>query len=164
MYIQRPSGPRGRTTQISLLIRIGGLWPPSAFLEDSHDQSRQRTGPDLIVLGLDEERKPRAARFPASQTDLVAKAAQAMNFTVCKPDGAALTELVKKLPIWPVVRDWPWLRATSGAKPVRQDRRAIATRRSAGAGGRRSVGSWAASLGVARYLGRHCRGPHGDRP
>ena len=22
------------------------------------------TGPDLIVLGLDEERKPRAARFP----------------------------------------------------------------------------------------------------
>jgi len=56
------------------------------------------TGPDLIVLGLDEERKPRAARFPVSQTDLVAKAAQAMNFTVCKPDGAALAELAKKLP------------------------------------------------------------------
>ena len=55
------------------------------------------TAPDLIVLGLDEG-KPRAARFPASQASLVAKAAKAMNLTFCKADGAALAELAKKLP------------------------------------------------------------------
>jgi hypothetical protein len=55
------------------------------------------TAPDLIVLGPDDDGKPRAGRFPASQADLVAKAAKAMNLTVCKVDGAALVELVKKL-------------------------------------------------------------------
>jgi hypothetical protein len=52
---------------------------------------------DLIVLGPDEQGKLRAARFPASQADLVAKAAKAMNLTVCKAEGAALVELAKKL-------------------------------------------------------------------
>ena len=33
-------------------------------------------GTELIVLGRDEEGKPRAARFPAGQADLVAKAAK----------------------------------------------------------------------------------------
>ncbi len=56
------------------------------------------SGPELIVLGRDDDGKPRAARFPASQADLVAKAAKAMNLTVCKGDGAALAELTKKLP------------------------------------------------------------------
>jgi hypothetical protein len=56
------------------------------------------TAADLIVLGPDDEGKPRAARFPASQTNLVAKAAKAMNLTVCKADGAALADLAKKLP------------------------------------------------------------------
>ncbi len=51
-----------------------------------------------LVLGPDEEGKPRAARFPAGQANLVAKAAKAMNLTVCKADGAALAELAKKLP------------------------------------------------------------------
>jgi len=53
---------------------------------------------ELVVLGPDEQGKPRAARFPATQADLVAKAAKAMNLTVCKADGAALAELTKKLP------------------------------------------------------------------
>jgi hypothetical protein len=53
--------------------------------------------PDLIVLGPDDDGKPRAGRFPASQADLVAKAAKAMNLTVCKAEGAALAELAKKL-------------------------------------------------------------------
>ena len=55
------------------------------------------TAPDLIVLGPDDEGKPRAARFPAGQANLVAKAAKAMNLTVCKADGEALAELAKKL-------------------------------------------------------------------
>jgi hypothetical protein len=54
--------------------------------------------PELIVLGRDEAGKPRAARFPASQANLVAKAAKATNLTVCTAEGAALAELAKKLP------------------------------------------------------------------
>ena len=59
------------------------------------------TGPELIVLGADEQGKPRAARFPASQADVVAKAAKAMSLTVCKIPGGSLAELAKK---WPVGR------------------------------------------------------------
>jgi hypothetical protein len=55
------------------------------------------TTPELIVLGWDDEGKPRAARFPVGQADLVVKAATAMKLTVCKADGAALAELAKKL-------------------------------------------------------------------
>lgn len=56
------------------------------------------SGLELIVLGRDEQGKPRAARFPVAQADLVAKAAKAMNLTVYKADGIALAELAKKLP------------------------------------------------------------------
>ena len=97
------------------------------------------TGPELIVLGQDDQGKPRAARFPASQADFVAKAAKAMNLTVCKADGAALAELAKKLAKRPVVRDRPGLCAPGRAQPVRQDRRAIEARRSAGTRRNRSV-------------------------
>jgi hypothetical protein len=54
------------------------------------------TAPDLIVLGL-EDGQPRAAKFPASQADLVAKAAKAMNLTICKAEGPDLVNLAKKL-------------------------------------------------------------------
>jgi hypothetical protein len=54
------------------------------------------TAPDLIVLGL-EDGHPRAAKFPASQADLVAKAAKAMNLTICKAEGPDLVNLAKKL-------------------------------------------------------------------
>jgi hypothetical protein len=55
-------------------------------------------GPNLIVIGRDNEGKPQAARFPAAQANLVAKAAKAMNLTVAKADGGVLAELAKKLP------------------------------------------------------------------
>ncbi len=55
------------------------------------------TTPELVVLGRDETGKPRAARFPADQANLVVKAAEAMNLTVCKADGEVLAELAKKL-------------------------------------------------------------------
>jgi hypothetical protein len=55
-------------------------------------------GPDLIVLGRDEQGKPRAARFPVGQADLVTKAAKSMNLTVGKANGGELAELAKKLP------------------------------------------------------------------
>ena len=56
------------------------------------------SGPELIVLGRDEAGKPQAARFPAGHIDVVAKAAKAMNLTVCKAESADVAELAKKLP------------------------------------------------------------------
>jgi hypothetical protein len=53
---------------------------------------------ELIVLGRDEAGKPRGARFPAGHDNLVAKAAKAMNLTVCKAVDDEMAELAKKLP------------------------------------------------------------------
>ena len=86
----------------------------------------------------------------------MAKAAKAMNLTVCKADGEVLAELAKKLPSWPVVLDRPWLRAAGRAKPLRQARRAIEARRSAGA--RRAISPMATSQARHR-LPQACRPP-----
>ena len=52
----------------------------------------------LIVLGYDENHKPRAARFPASNVELVAKAAQLMDLKVYAAASEDLAALAKKLP------------------------------------------------------------------
>ena len=53
----------------------------------------------LIVLGYDEHHKPRAARFPAADADLVAKAAQLMDLKVYEAATEDLAALAKKLPV-----------------------------------------------------------------
>ena len=52
----------------------------------------------LIVLGYDENHKPRAARFPAADAELVAKAAQLMDLKVYQAASEDLAALAKKLP------------------------------------------------------------------
>jgi len=52
----------------------------------------------LIVLGYDENHKPRAARFPAADAELVAKAAQLMDLKVYQAATEDLAALAKKLP------------------------------------------------------------------
>jgi hypothetical protein len=52
----------------------------------------------LIVLGYDENNKPRAARFPAKDADLVTKAAQLMDLRVYEAGSEDLAALAKKLP------------------------------------------------------------------
>jgi hypothetical protein len=52
----------------------------------------------LIVLGYDENYKPRAARFPAKDADLVTKAAQLMDLKVYEAASEDLAALAKKLP------------------------------------------------------------------
>jgi hypothetical protein len=52
----------------------------------------------LIVLGYDENQKPRAARFPATEAELVAKAAQIMDLKVYEAATEDLAALAKKLP------------------------------------------------------------------
>jgi hypothetical protein len=60
--------------------------------------AKQSTAP-LIVLGYDENYKPRAARFPATDTELVAKAAQLMDLRVYAAASEDLAALAKKLPV-----------------------------------------------------------------
>ena len=55
--------------------------------------------PVLIVLGYDEDQKPRAARFPAADANLVAKAAQLMDLKVYEATTEELADLAKKLPV-----------------------------------------------------------------
>ena len=52
----------------------------------------------LIVLGYDENQKPRAARFPATDGELVTKAAQLMDLKVYAATTEDLAALAKKLP------------------------------------------------------------------
>jgi hypothetical protein len=60
--------------------------------------AKQSTAP-LIVLGYDENYKPRAARFPATDAELVAKAAQLMDLKVYEAASEDLAALAKKLPV-----------------------------------------------------------------
>src|SRR5689334_7096045 len=53
----------------------------------------------LIVLGYDENYKPRAARFPAADAELVTKAAQLMDLKVYEAATEDLAALAKKLPV-----------------------------------------------------------------
>ena len=53
----------------------------------------------LIVLGYDEDQKPRAARFPAADANLVAKAAQLMDLKIYEATTEELAALAKKLPL-----------------------------------------------------------------
>ena len=50
------------------------------------------------MLGYDENHKPRAARFPAKDADLVTKAAQLMDLRVYEAASEDLAALAKKLP------------------------------------------------------------------
>ena len=52
----------------------------------------------LIVLGYDENQKPRAARFPAAEAELVTKAAELMDLKVYAAATEDLAALAKKLP------------------------------------------------------------------
>jgi hypothetical protein len=52
----------------------------------------------LIVLGYDENHKPRAARFPVTEAELVTKAAQLMGLKVYEAASEDLAAVAKKLP------------------------------------------------------------------
>jgi hypothetical protein len=56
-------------------------------------------GTVLIVLGFDEQQKPRGARFDDANIELVTKAADAMGFKVYRATTADVADAAKKLPI-----------------------------------------------------------------
>jgi hypothetical protein len=55
--------------------------------------------PTLIVLGFDEQQKPRGARFVDAKPDLVTKAADLMGFKVYQASLPDVAEVAKKLPL-----------------------------------------------------------------
>jgi hypothetical protein len=55
--------------------------------------------PPLIVLGFDEQQKPRGAKFVDAKPDLVTKAADVMGLKVYEASPPEVAELAKKLPL-----------------------------------------------------------------
>ena len=55
--------------------------------------------PPLIVLGFDEQQKPRGAKFVDAKLDLVTKAADLMGLKVYEATAEEVAELAKKLPL-----------------------------------------------------------------
>jgi hypothetical protein len=53
----------------------------------------------LIVLGFDDQQKPRGAKFVDAKPDLVSKAADLMGFNVYEASPPEIAELAKKLPL-----------------------------------------------------------------
>ena len=61
--------------------------------------ARPATTPPLIVLGFDEQQKPRGARFVDAKPDLVTKAAEMMGLNVYQATEPDVAEAAKKLPL-----------------------------------------------------------------
>jgi hypothetical protein len=57
------------------------------------------TKPVLVVFGLDQTGKPKAARFTGGQSEATREAAAAMQLTVFEVTGPDLEELARKLPV-----------------------------------------------------------------
>ncbi|MFZ2145241.1 MAG: hypothetical protein WAV78_51400 [Xanthobacteraceae bacterium] len=55
--------------------------------------------PPLIVLGFDEQQKPRGARFVDAKPDLVTKAADLLGFKVYEASSEDVAEYAEKLPL-----------------------------------------------------------------
>jgi hypothetical protein len=61
--------------------------------------ARLATTPPLIVLGFDEQQKPRGARFVDAKPDLVTKVADLLGFKVFQATPPELAEIARKLPL-----------------------------------------------------------------
>src|SRR3984893_12793598 len=55
--------------------------------------------PTLIVLGFDDQQKPRGARFVDAKPDLVTKVADLLGFKVYEASSEDVAEIAKKLPL-----------------------------------------------------------------
>ena len=62
-------------------------------------QTDTKSAPAIIVFGLDQTSKPRAAAFASEQVQLATKAAELMKLRVLKVTSPELTELAARLPV-----------------------------------------------------------------
>src|SRR6266508_5226815 len=99
------TAPTGAKPPNPIHIRKGASGPPSAFLEDlmSKPKTKKRVahhrgGPAVVLFGLDEAGKPRAAAFPAAQAGLAIKAAERLKLHVLKVRDQAQSGVAAQLP------------------------------------------------------------------
>ena len=62
-------------------------------------QPETKAAPAIIVFGLDQAKKPRAASFTSEQVELATKAAELMKLRVLKVAGPELTDLAARLQV-----------------------------------------------------------------
>jgi hypothetical protein len=85
-------------------IREGGRQAPFGFFGATTMTKTTTTEPaaaeqsDVVLFGLDETGKPRAARFHRQHAELAAKAAGVMGLTVCTVSSPELTAIAPQLP------------------------------------------------------------------
>jgi hypothetical protein len=70
-----------------------------AVTKSSNGRPTTTATPPLIVLGFDDQQKPRGARFVDAKLDLVTKAADLMGFKVYEASSEDVAEAAKKLPL-----------------------------------------------------------------
>jgi hypothetical protein len=76
------------------------------------------SSPPLIVLGYDEQQKPRGARFVEAKPDLVAKAADLMGLRVYRTTSPDVAAIAKKLPVGRLYANGRGVRAEYTARPL----------------------------------------------
>ena len=72
---------------------------PQAKITQAKTQVDTKSPPAVIVFGLDQANKPRAASFTGEQVELATKAATLMKLRVLKVVGPELTELAARLQV-----------------------------------------------------------------
>jgi hypothetical protein len=116
-------------------------------------------GPAVILFGLGDDRRPRAAHFPAAHADLAVKAASAMGLNVLRVADPEQTKIAVKLPpgriyangrgLVPFVRKDLYAKVTEAARPAANGKHASAAPRKAAAAGSGSSAAGAQSGGSA---------------
>ena len=66
--------------------------------DKTHKPANNHQPPTIILFGVDEHDKPRAARFTGNGIQLLTKAAAAMKLKVCEATTTDLMEVAKQLP------------------------------------------------------------------
>ena len=79
--------------------------------------------PPLIVLGYDDQQKPRGARFDDDKPDLVTKAAELIGLKVYQASSEEVAEIAEEIaPGSGALRQWPGICAERTARPLQRPR------------------------------------------
>ena len=101
MSLQKPAGQPSPTSPVSSArgpvgpLRLFGRTVMTKPTPNDHSAAEQS---DVVLFGLDETGKPRAARFSGEHDELAAKAAGLMNLTICYVNSAELATIAQQLP------------------------------------------------------------------
>jgi hypothetical protein len=89
----------GQTATPNSKSPTGGHQRPPSDSKGPVEAGTADTAPAIIVFGLDQTGKSKAATFPAHQADLASKAARLMQLRLLKIDNPELAQFVAQLPV-----------------------------------------------------------------